>query len=496
MNSGIYRSVRIASLGAALALALSGCLAGDELDLNNDLDVASDSYASTSTALDILTVGANYGNRATETWGGQDWSASFENSHGGSTISHVSHTTFNGMSAAALSAYDVILTQWATSSALNLSSSAVQSYVAGGGGLIMDGDYQNFNDLGWVGITGAIASCNGYSDRWTLDPSGVVDGFELIAGLPSDPHLDNCHGRFPNYDASVFTPFLWDYNGNVAGLAGVYGAGRIIVTGPDQDYHPTPFENPPEQFQFLLNEIEWAAGSCSDADGDGICADVDNCPDNANADQADSDGDGVGDACDPWHDLCGDASGVEVALLSQTNYLEEDDDEGISDWIEAGFGFYMYGNTAFKFRVFANGFSVHRYFDNPGSTAANYALPYSSDGLRNVIAPFWSDLSGVTVCMVEEADRLTLQWTGNDASGHSVEFKSSIEGSTGVISFDYGPNHDAAGASAASIGIEGFHDGQGENVGYHSAGAADPGTGYDLTPNKPQWSSYYTVSAH
>jgi dienelactone hydrolase len=36
-----------------------------------------------------------------------------------------------------------------------------------------------------------------------------------------------------------------------------------------------------------------------DRDGDGVLNDVDNCPDVANADQADSDDDGIGDACDP-----------------------------------------------------------------------------------------------------------------------------------------------------------------------------------------------------
>jgi hypothetical protein len=36
-----------------------------------------------------------------------------------------------------------------------------------------------------------------------------------------------------------------------------------------------------------------------DSDGDGVCNDVDNCPDVANADQSDTDRDGMGDACDP-----------------------------------------------------------------------------------------------------------------------------------------------------------------------------------------------------
>jgi hypothetical protein len=38
---------------------------------------------------------------------------------------------------------------------------------------------------------------------------------------------------------------------------------------------------------------------CRDGDGDGVCDADDDCPDVANAGQADADGDGIGDACDP-----------------------------------------------------------------------------------------------------------------------------------------------------------------------------------------------------
>ena len=36
----------------------------------------------------------------------------------------------------------------------------------------------------------------------------------------------------------------------------------------------------------------------NDADADGICGDVDNCPSDANASQTDTDSDGTGDVCD------------------------------------------------------------------------------------------------------------------------------------------------------------------------------------------------------
>lgn len=51
-----------------------------------------------------------------------------------------------------------------------------------------------------------------------------------------------------------------------------------------------------------------AAASIGDRDGDGHLDNADNCPDQANADQHDEDGDHIGDVCDPCPHIAGDAA--------------------------------------------------------------------------------------------------------------------------------------------------------------------------------------------
>ena len=72
----------------------------------------------------------------------------------------------------------------------------------------------------------------------------------------------------------------------------------------------------------------------SDGDGDGVPDDADNCPEDANADQADIDDDGAGDACDPVINVTidikpgsdpnsiklGDTGGVPVAIFSTAKF--------------------------------------------------------------------------------------------------------------------------------------------------------------------------------
>jgi hypothetical protein len=75
----------------------------------------------------------------------------------------------------------------------------------------------------------------------------------------------------------------------------------------------------------------------NDIDADGVLDDVDNCPDDANASQADFDDDSVGDFCDP--DADGDGLTTSQESDHGTDPLDSDsDDDGSNDGDEVAAG--------------------------------------------------------------------------------------------------------------------------------------------------------------
>ena len=75
-----------------------------------------------------------------------------------------------------------------------------------------------------------------------------------------------------------------------------------------------------------------------DSDGDGVPDESDNCPDDANADQANNDSDSLGDVCDPDDDNDGLSDLEEIGIYGTDPFLADTDGDGASDFDEVNFG--------------------------------------------------------------------------------------------------------------------------------------------------------------
>jgi hypothetical protein len=81
----------------------------------------------------------------------------------------------------------------------------------------------------------------------------------------------------------------------------------------------------------------WAVDLPPDLDGDGISDATDNCPGDSNADQADLDGDNIGNVCDS--DADGDGLTTEQETTYSTDPLNPDTDgDGSNDGDEVAAG--------------------------------------------------------------------------------------------------------------------------------------------------------------
>ncbi len=251
-------------------------------------------------AVRMAGIGGNQGNlAANEIFTSGDLSGS---------IDRISAVTYNAMTVEQLRAtYDVLLFTWDSDPTLDASwNDRILPYLSAGGGVIYE-DPNNVGDLS-PAVIGNELDAGG-----DITVSASVPG--LTDGVRSDPGgFANRHTRFTSWDPAL-SVFL-TAGADTVGLYGSFpGGGRIVLTGPDQDFHahrggPGSEDN---QYHLLLNEVRWVIGLCEtgpDSDGDGIVDACDNCPGVANPDQADADHDGAGDACDPCpHDGSADIDG-------------------------------------------------------------------------------------------------------------------------------------------------------------------------------------------
>jgi hypothetical protein len=133
---------------------------------------------------------------------------------------------------------------------------------------------------------------------WGTGPA--VGSFPLVAkAAEGKTTARSFSAQVPNawVTLDVPTPGVVDLGG---GTGGTPDAGVVVDAGspPERDAGTLPERDagtvvPPDP------SADAGTHNSTDSDRDGVPDDVDNCPHTANADQLDTDGDGLGDACDP-----------------------------------------------------------------------------------------------------------------------------------------------------------------------------------------------------
>jgi hypothetical protein len=183
----------------------------------------------------VAGIGGNFGNRAAN--------AVFSTGDLTGSVTRISEAAFNAMSVSEVrAAYDVLLFTWASSWTLNADwNTRLLPYLQLGGGIIWEDD-GNLSDL-----APAITAVNvGAGGPWTVAPvPGLSDG---ISGAFANTHI-----RFTSWTGPLL-PYITS-SGGTEGLYGEFsGGGRIVLHGPDHDFHSA---RPSNQYNLLVNEIRW-----------------------------------------------------------------------------------------------------------------------------------------------------------------------------------------------------------------------------------------------
>jgi hypothetical protein len=213
-----------------------------------------------------------------------------------------------------------------------------------------------------IGAPTVLGGPFAYGVRWnvSLSPAGVNDGQAVnpnqtqvlaynvrVNPRPPTSVAATANGQTQvnlnwtaSPDASDITDYVVFRNGSALGTHPAKTAISFNDTGlsPSTQYCYTiqaRFNNGSSDFFSVDSNQSCATTASLDADGDGVLDANDNCPTVSNADQANNDGDSLGDACDPDDDNDGVADGGDNCPLAANPGQVDTDGDGQGDVCDA-----------------------------------------------------------------------------------------------------------------------------------------------------------------
>ena len=226
----------------------------------------------------------------------------------------------------ALDGYDVVIHLNGFTYNVGLAPSAqtaLKTFVSNGGGFVgaqwngyeeVVSQQTQMSELVLLGASAEEAEMCGQCEV-TYNTVPGQESHPVLAGLPSSFTIQaDGHDASPKLDSDPSTVVLMRVpSGGPAVVASQFGSGKVVNFSFAPNYADFAadrhsLEDPKVQ-QLYINAVRWMSGSAGnagggtlDSDADAILDGTDNCVNRENPDQLNTDGDALGDVCDPDDD--------------------------------------------------------------------------------------------------------------------------------------------------------------------------------------------------